>query len=168
MVSPDACDVRGERTGGVHRLFPPAIWTLPRRRSVNDRSTLSLAAERGMSRVRDLLAQRHSAEPRSRRPAFVPHRTGANSLAVGRLGAADNVAIHVGGPLDGIVTITATDSFRVVVEATWGGTCHRDRISLTRPGEREALLLADFWANQLVDGHEPTRDLLRHPRWGWT
>jgi hypothetical protein len=74
------------------------------------------------------------------------------------------VTIQVGGPLDGIVTLTATDSPRVIVGATWSGRHDRDRMSLTRPGEREALLLADSWTNQLIDGHEPTRDLLRPPR----
>ena len=53
---------------------------------------------------------------------------------------------------------------RVVVDATWGEGDERDRMSLTRSCEREALILADYWANQLIDGHEPTRDLLRLPK----
>ena len=73
------------------------------------------------------------------------------------------VTINVGGPLDGIVTLTSRPP-RVVVEATWSGDYERDGISLTRSGEREALILADYWANQLIDGLEPTRDLLRLPK----
>ena len=74
------------------------------------------------------------------------------------------VTISVGGPLDGIVTLTSR-SPRVVVEARWGGGDDaRDGMSLTRSGEREALILAGYWANQLIDGHEPTRDLLRLPK----
>jgi len=74
--------------------------------------------------------------------------------------------ISVGGPLDGIVTITAMGSPRVTVEATWGGDQQRQRISSTRLGERDALILADCWANQLIDGHEPTADVRCRPRWG--
>jgi hypothetical protein len=65
--------------------------------------------------------------------------------------------------LDGIVTLTSQPP-RVVVEATWRGRDHRDRMCLTRRGERDALILADSWANRFIDGHEPTRDLLRLPK----
>ena len=58
--------------------------------------------------------------------------------------------------MNGIVTLTASDSSRVVVEATWDG-CNVARISLTRTSESEALILADCWANQLIDGHVVAR-----------
>jgi hypothetical protein len=64
------------------------------------------------------------------------------------------------------VTVAATAATRVVVEATWGSGDSRNRISLTQPGEREALILADSWANQLIDGRAPTHDLRRRARWG--
>jgi hypothetical protein len=58
--------------------------------------------------------------------------------------------------LDGTVTLTATDSGKVIVEASWGRG-RRQRISTTRPSEWAALRLADAWADQLIDGHKPTR-----------
>ena len=100
---------------------------------------------------------------RSREPAFALRP----SAPAGHFEAASNVVtIHVGGPLDGVVTVTASAAARVLVEATWGSGERRDRISLTQPGEREALILADSWANQLIDGRAPTHDLRRRAWWG--
>ena len=154
MVPRDAFDVCGQRNGRVRRL----------RAGVCD---LLRIAERGSSerrlafRVRGLLALRQGPGPRSRAPATVLTSPGA-----GRPEPSSSATIRVGGPLDGVVTITAMDSPRVVVEAAWGGGDRRDRISVTRPSEREALTLADSWVNQLIDGHAPARDLRRRPRWG--
>jgi len=65
------------------------------------------------------------------------------------------VTLCVAGPLDGAVALTSTDSAEVIVEASWGRD-RRHRISAIRHSERAALLLADTWADRLVDGHEPT------------
>lgn len=105
-------------------------------------------------RVRSLLGGRRGRDARS------PHRTAAELAARKQtplLGP--YVTIRVGGPLNGIVNLTASDSGHVLVEAVWGGR-QRNRIALAQPGEREALTLADAWANQLIDGREPMRDLL--------
>jgi len=113
-------------------------------------------------RVRALLGERRNDDARSAlRNGAIPRATGPVAQ---RIPPGPYVTINVGGPLNGIVTLTTTRSHRVVVEAAWGGPSNRDRVSLTRPGEGEALILADSWANQLIDGHEPTRDLLRLPR----
>jgi hypothetical protein len=83
--------------------------------------------------------------------------------APARTPPAPYVTISVGGPLDGSVTLTSQPP-RVLVEASWdGGGGDRRRIALTRPCEREALLLADRWANELIDGREPTGDPLPAP-----
>jgi len=66
------------------------------------------------------------------------------------------VTLHVAGPLGGAVTLTAAGSGEIVVEASWGGG-RRHRISATQLNERSALRLADTWADQLIDGHKPTR-----------
>jgi len=63
--------------------------------------------------------------------------------------------ISVGGPLRGLVTLTAPDPPRVIVQATWGGAEERTGVFRTVPGEREALMLANLWADQLIDGVIP-------------
>ena len=68
--------------------------------------------------------------------------------------------LRVGGPLDGTLTLTSTDSAGVTVEAIWGRG-RRHRTSLTRPSERAALLLANTWAEELIDGRKPTDSLDR-------
>jgi hypothetical protein len=104
-----------------------------------------------------------NAARRSHEPAFAVQR---NAPASNFETANNVVTMHVGGPLDGVVTLTAIAAARVVVEARWGSGDRRDRISLAQPGEREALILADSWANQLIDGRAPTHDLRRRARWG--
>jgi hypothetical protein len=111
---------------------------------------VSTSERRIALRVRALLGERRGRDA-----------VGAVATATPR-GRAQDITIRVGGPLDGTVTLTATDSPRIVVEARWGRRNHREHISLTRLGESAALLLADAWTNLLIDGREPTRDLLRH------
>ena len=83
---------------------------------------------------------------------------GAPDLAVGPTFERERrkpfVTLCVAGPLDGTVALTSTGSAEVIVEATWGRG-RRHRVSAMRPSERDALLLADTWADQLIDGHEP-------------
>ncbi len=106
--------------------------------------------------MRSLLGERHNRHAHSAaHRSAIPHGTQPSGRP--RTSPEPYVTINVDGPLQGIVTLTATDSPRVVVEATWGDPHNRDRISLTRSGEGEALILADCWANQLIDGHEPAR-----------
>jgi len=109
-------------------------------------------------RVRSLLGDRRKRDARSAlRGAALRHGC---RPAARRTPPEPYVTITVGGPLNGIVALTASDAPRAVVEAIWGGY-NWHGISLTRPSEGEALILADSWANQLIDGHEPTHDLLR-------
>jgi hypothetical protein len=59
---------------------------------------------------------------------------------------------RIGGAPGGAVTMTATDTQRVVVEAAWG-----DRsISRTLTSEREAIAVANAWIDDLAEGREPT------------
>jgi len=125
---------------------------------------MSTAQRRLTLRFRSLLGEHRRRRGRSARvsPGFI----GEHFPSQQTVPAGPYVTISVGGPLDGIVTLTATDSGRVVVDATWRGSSARHHISLTRPGEREALILADSWSNQLMDGHGAARDVVRQPRWG--
>jgi hypothetical protein len=69
------------------------------------------------------------------------------------------VTIRAGGPLDGLVTITATGSEgRVMVEASWGSAHSRASMWSERVGHAAADELAQAWANQLVVGREPEVD----------
>ena len=63
------------------------------------------------------------------------------------------LTIRAGGPLDGVVTISAIagDKGRVLVEARWN---HGERVSATLGG-RPAQALAHAWADQLAAGLEP-------------
>lgn len=90
----------------------------------------------------------------------------ANSPAAQLEGASTPyITMRVGGPLDGVVTMTATGTAGLVrIEAAWGDCQARERLRLTRIGEREARTLADACAEQLAAGCEPTRELLRLPR----
>ena len=70
------------------------------------------------------------------------------------------VSIKPGGPLQGIVTISAnteTDSPPLVVDATWKPLDGDPRsVSHTVDGYSTARRLAHEWADQLAAGHEPT------------
>jgi hypothetical protein len=59
---------------------------------------------------------------------------------------------RVDGIPGGVVTLTATITPRFVVTASWGGRS----ISVTRMSEREALVVANAWIDQLATGREPT------------
>ena len=70
------------------------------------------------------------------------------------------VSIKPGGPLQGIVTISAnteTDSPPLVVDATWK-PLDGDRRSVAQPVDEytAARRLAHEWADQLAAGREPT------------
>jgi len=66
------------------------------------------------------------------------------------------VTIRTGGPLDGLVTITATGSEgRVIVEASWGIPYQRSTVTAERIGHAAADKLAQAWANELAVGREP-------------
>ena len=70
------------------------------------------------------------------------------------------VSIKPGGPLQGIVTISAnteTDSPPLVVDATWK-PLDGDRRSVSQPVDEytAARRLAHEWADQLAAGREPT------------
>jgi hypothetical protein len=70
------------------------------------------------------------------------------------------VSIKPGGPLQGIVTISAnteTDSPPLVVDATWKPLDgDRRSVSQTLDEYTAARKLAHEWADQLAAGHEPT------------
>jgi hypothetical protein len=69
------------------------------------------------------------------------------------------LTIRTGGPLDGLVTITATGSEgRVTIEATWGVPHLRSSVTAERVGHRAADGLAQAWANELAAGREPQAD----------
>jgi len=66
------------------------------------------------------------------------------------------VTIRTGGPLGGLVTLTAVrPEGRVIVEATWGTPHARSSITAERIGHGRADELAQQWANELAVGHEP-------------
>lgn len=66
------------------------------------------------------------------------------------------VRIKTGGPLDGLVTLTATQSEgRVIVEASWGVPHLRTAITTERVGHGPANEVAQAWANELAAGREP-------------
>jgi hypothetical protein len=54
------------------------------------------------------------------------------------------------------VTLTATESGRVRVAAAWRAADEPSCIALTRSAEREALIVANAWADQLINGRVPT------------
>ncbi|HEY2596373.1 MAG TPA: hypothetical protein VGK33_20975 [Chloroflexota bacterium] len=67
------------------------------------------------------------------------------------------VAIRAGGPLDGIVTLTATGAEgHVSVSASWGGPYSRASISAERVDHAAADELAHAWADELAAGRTPT------------
>jgi hypothetical protein len=69
------------------------------------------------------------------------------------------VTIRAGGPLDGLVTLTATGSDgRVIVEASWGMPHLRSSATAERVGHAAADELAQAWANELAAGREPQAD----------
>jgi hypothetical protein len=70
------------------------------------------------------------------------------------------VTIKPGGPLQGVVTISAnteTDSPPLIVDATWK-PLDSDPRSVSQPVNEynTARKLAHQWADQLAAGHEPT------------
>jgi hypothetical protein len=65
------------------------------------------------------------------------------------------LTIRTGGPLDGLVTITATGpDGRVTVAATWGLPHSRRSVVAERVGNAAAHELAQAWANLLAAGRE--------------
>jgi hypothetical protein len=69
------------------------------------------------------------------------------------------VTIRTGGPLDGLVTITATGSEgRVTIQATRGLRHSCVSIVAERVGHAAADKLAQAWANELAVGREPQPD----------
>jgi hypothetical protein len=69
------------------------------------------------------------------------------------------VTIRPGGPLNGLVTITATGSEgRVTVEASWAVPHLHSSVSAERVGHAAGDELAQAWANQLAVGREPQPD----------
>jgi hypothetical protein len=69
------------------------------------------------------------------------------------------LTIRTGGPLGGLVTITATGSEgRVTVYASWGVPHLRSSVTAERVGHAAADELAQAWANQLAAGREPQTD----------
>jgi hypothetical protein len=69
------------------------------------------------------------------------------------------VTIRPGGPLDGLVTLTATGSDgRVIVEASWGVPQRRSSATAERVGHAAADDLARAWANELALGRAPRAD----------
>ena len=118
---------------------------------------MSVSVARLTRRVRLLLADGGRGHARSRRRAWAVTR-GESTLA-----PRPYITIRAGGPLQGVLTMTAIDPPLVVVEACWDGLDGRARISATRLGEGEALALVDLWTNQLIDGREPACDPLHAP-----
>ena len=66
------------------------------------------------------------------------------------------LTIRTGGPLDGLVTLTATGhDGRVIVGASWGVPHLRSTATAERVGHTAAHELAQAWANLLAAGREP-------------
>jgi hypothetical protein len=65
--------------------------------------------------------------------------------------------MRIGGSLDGVVTSTASAKPNVVVvEAVWGDRYARKSVSVERVGQREAIVVANAWADQLAAGRQPS------------
>lgn len=103
-------------------------------------------------RVRSLLGERRHRDVLSPVAARI-----AKAAARGRTrSAGPYVTLSVGGPLNGTVTLTATESGRVRVAAAWRAADEPSCIALTRSAERDALIVANAWADQLINGRVPT------------
>ena len=68
------------------------------------------------------------------------------------------VTIRTGGPLGGRVTLTAADSGRVTVEASWGGPHAPRSVTVEKNTHAEADALGRTWAADLGAGREACAD----------
>jgi hypothetical protein len=92
-------------------------------------------------------------------PESVPSGEAEGAAAWELSPAGPYLTIRTGGPFDGAVSVTATNSgARFVVEATWGKRYVRTMVSAERIGRVAAEELAQAWADELAAGRQPARD----------